>query len=195
MTSQGGSAISSTVETVGSYANEVSHRLRDHYGQFSEQAQEGYQSARDVVIRNPMQWLAVAFGVGVLTGMFMGSSFSSSYVAPAVLLRAAIRATAFRGQVILSPLIRSPAESTNGCIFVRNAVALALICGGLHRSAGDIEIPLLADIEQTLSVELVALSSTLLRRGERRPFRSLSTTPFREEESCYAWPFCSRSSP
>jgi uncharacterized protein YjbJ (UPF0337 family) len=78
LTSQGSSAISSAVETVGSYANEVSHRLRDHYGQFSDQAQEGYQSAREVVVRNPMQWLAVAFGVGVLTGMFMGSSFSSS---------------------------------------------------------------------------------------------------------------------
>jgi uncharacterized protein YjbJ (UPF0337 family) len=78
LTSQGSSAVSNAVETVGSYANEVSHRLRDHYGQFSEQAQEGYQSARDVVIRNPMQWLAVAFGVGVLAGMFMGISRSSS---------------------------------------------------------------------------------------------------------------------
>jgi uncharacterized protein YjbJ (UPF0337 family) len=78
LTSQGSSAISSAVETVGSYANEVSHRLRDHYGQFSDQAHEGYMSAREVVVRNPMQWLAVAFGVGVLTGIFMGSSHSSS---------------------------------------------------------------------------------------------------------------------
>jgi len=79
LTSQGSSAVSNAVETVGSYANEVSHRLRDHYGQFADQAQEGYQSARDVVVRNPMQWLAVAFGIGVLTGMFMGSSYSSSH--------------------------------------------------------------------------------------------------------------------
>jgi uncharacterized protein YjbJ (UPF0337 family) len=78
LTAQGSSAVSNAVETVGSYANEVSHRLRDHYGQFSEQAQEGYQSARDVVVRNPMQWLAVAFGIGVLTGMFMGSAHSST---------------------------------------------------------------------------------------------------------------------
>jgi uncharacterized protein YjbJ (UPF0337 family) len=78
LTAQGSSAVSSAVETVGSYANEVSHRLRDHYGQFSDQAHEGYLSAREVVVRNPMQWLAVAFGVGVLTGMFMGSSRSSS---------------------------------------------------------------------------------------------------------------------
>jgi len=79
LTSQGGSAVSSAVETVGSYANEVSHRLRDHYGQISDQAHEGYLSAREVVVRNPMQWLAVAFGVGVLTGMFMGVSRSSSH--------------------------------------------------------------------------------------------------------------------
>ena len=78
LTSQGSSAVSSAVETVGSYANEMSHRLRDHYGQFSEQAQEGYQSAREVVVRNPMQWLAVAFGVGVLTGLLFGVSHSSS---------------------------------------------------------------------------------------------------------------------
>jgi uncharacterized protein YjbJ (UPF0337 family) len=81
LTSQGSSAVSSAVETVGSYANEVSHRLRDHYGQFSDQAREGYMSAREVVVRNPMQWLAVAFGVGVLTGMFFaaGSHSSSSH--------------------------------------------------------------------------------------------------------------------
>ena len=39
---QGGSVVSSAVEAVGSYAQEVSHRLRDHYGQISQQAQEGY---------------------------------------------------------------------------------------------------------------------------------------------------------
>jgi uncharacterized protein YjbJ (UPF0337 family) len=78
LTSHGGSMISSAVETVGSYANEVSHRLRDHYGQLSDQAQEGYLSAREVVVRNPMQWMAIAFGVGVLTGIIVGGSFSYS---------------------------------------------------------------------------------------------------------------------
>jgi uncharacterized protein YjbJ (UPF0337 family) len=78
LTSRGGSMISSAVETVGSYANEVSHRLRDHYGQLSDQAQEGYLSAREVVVRNPMQWMAIAFGVGVLTGIIVGGSFSYS---------------------------------------------------------------------------------------------------------------------
>jgi len=78
LTSQGSSAVSNAVETVGSYAQEVSHRLRDHYGQFSDQAQEGYQTAREMVVRNPMPWLAAAFGIGVITGMFMGASSHSS---------------------------------------------------------------------------------------------------------------------
>jgi len=56
LTSQGASSVSSAVETVGNYASEVSHRLRDHYGQITDQAQEGYQSAREMVVRNPMPY-------------------------------------------------------------------------------------------------------------------------------------------
>jgi len=78
LTSQGASTVSQAVETVGNYASEVSHRLRDHYGQISDQAQEGYQSARELVVRNPMPWIAAAFGIGVLTGILMGHSSSSS---------------------------------------------------------------------------------------------------------------------
>jgi uncharacterized protein YjbJ (UPF0337 family) len=78
LTSQGSSAISSAVESVGSYAQEVSHRLRDHYGDISEQAREGYVSARDVVSRNPVPWIGLAFGIGLLTGVLMGGSIGSS---------------------------------------------------------------------------------------------------------------------
>ena len=72
LTSQGSSAVSSAVESVGSYAQEVSHRLRDHYGDISENAREGYVSARDTVSRNPVPWIGLAFGIGVLTGVLMG---------------------------------------------------------------------------------------------------------------------------
>jgi len=78
LTSQGGSVVSSAVESVGSYAQDITHRLRDHYGDISEQAQEGYATARDYVSRNPVQWLAIAFGVGVLTGVLMGGGLHSS---------------------------------------------------------------------------------------------------------------------
>jgi len=78
LTSQGSSVVSNAVESVGTYAQDITHRLRDHYGDISEHAQEGYATARDYVSRNPMQWLAIAFGVGVLTGVFMGGGLSSS---------------------------------------------------------------------------------------------------------------------
>ena len=57
LTEKGGSAVSSAVETVGSYAEDFSHRFRDQYGHISEHAQEGYVSVRDHVGRNPIQWL------------------------------------------------------------------------------------------------------------------------------------------
>jgi len=78
LTSQGASTVSGAVEKVGSYAGEAAHRLREHYGQISDQAQEGYATAREMVVRNPMPWIAAAFGIGVLTGIFMGQSTSSS---------------------------------------------------------------------------------------------------------------------
>ena len=76
--SRGSSAVSNAVESVGSYAQEVSHRLRDHYGDISDHAREGFVSARDVVSRNPVPWIGLAFGIGVLTGVLMGGSIGSS---------------------------------------------------------------------------------------------------------------------
>lgn len=81
LASQGSQTVSSAVESVGSYAQEVSHRLRDHYGDISDQAREGYYTAQDAIGRNPLPWMAVAFGIGVLTGVLvtgMSSSSSSS---------------------------------------------------------------------------------------------------------------------
>ncbi|QEH37430.1 hypothetical protein OJF2_60210 [Aquisphaera giovannonii] len=74
--SEGSSTVSKAVEQVGSYAQDMSHRLRDHYGDVAEQAREGYYQAREYVGQAPMQWVAVAFGVGLLAGMLMGGSFS-----------------------------------------------------------------------------------------------------------------------
>jgi len=78
LTSQGSSAVSSAVESVGSYAQEVSHRLRDHYGDISEYAREGYISARDVVGRNPAPWISLALGIGLLTGVLMVGNIGGS---------------------------------------------------------------------------------------------------------------------
>ncbi|WP_165219475.1 CsbD family protein [Aquisphaera insulae] len=74
LTSKGSSTVSKAVEQVGSYAQDMSHRLRDHYGDISEQAREGYNQARDYVGRNPVGWVAVAFGVGLVAGLLMGGT-------------------------------------------------------------------------------------------------------------------------
>lgn len=71
LANQSGSAVCSAVEAVGSYAQHLSHRFRDGYGHLSAQAHGGYVSVRDYVGRNPIQWLSIAFGVGVLTGMMV----------------------------------------------------------------------------------------------------------------------------
>ena len=79
LTREGSSAVSSAVESVGSYAQDLSHRFRDQYGQISEHAHEGYVSLRDYVGRNPIQWLSIAFGVGVLTGMLVRNGHGGSH--------------------------------------------------------------------------------------------------------------------
>lgn len=79
LTSEGGSMVSSAVETVGHYAQDVSHRLRDQYGNLSDQTRQGLVTARDVVVRNPFPWMAVAFGIGVMTGLLFHSSSRRYY--------------------------------------------------------------------------------------------------------------------
>jgi uncharacterized protein YjbJ (UPF0337 family) len=78
LTAQGGSRVSTAVESVGSYAHDLSHRFRDHYGQISEEAHEGYLTVRDHVCRNPIRWLSVALGVGVLTGLLARGGLGGS---------------------------------------------------------------------------------------------------------------------
>jgi uncharacterized protein YjbJ (UPF0337 family) len=78
LTSEGGSTISAAAQSVGSYVHDVSHRLRDHYGDVSQRAQEGFVTVRDTVSQNPMRWVGIAFGVGVLTGVLTGLSLSRS---------------------------------------------------------------------------------------------------------------------
>jgi uncharacterized protein YjbJ (UPF0337 family) len=76
--SEGRATVSSAVESAGAYAQEVSHRLRDRYGALSQQAQESFYTARDYISRNPMGWIAIAFGVGVLTGVLVSGGISYS---------------------------------------------------------------------------------------------------------------------
>jgi len=78
LTSEGGSMASGAAQAVGSYVQDVSHRLRDHYGDVSQRAQEGYMTMRDTVSHDPMKWVGIAFGVGILTGVLTGLSMGRS---------------------------------------------------------------------------------------------------------------------
>ena len=82
LTSQGASAFSSAVETVGHAATEATNRLRDGYSQMSDTARDQYGHAREVVVRNPMQWVAAAFGIGFLAGMIAGYASSNATQPP-----------------------------------------------------------------------------------------------------------------
>jgi uncharacterized protein YjbJ (UPF0337 family) len=78
MSSQAGSMVSSAAETVGEYAQGLSRRFRDQYGDVSDRVGEGFVSVRDHVSRNPIQWLSIAFGVGVLTGFLVRSGHNGT---------------------------------------------------------------------------------------------------------------------
>ena len=86
---EGSSMLSNAVETVGQAANQATNRLRESYGKISDQAgqklgavgdiaSEQYGHAREMVVRNPVQWVAAAFGIGFLAGMIAGYTSSAS---------------------------------------------------------------------------------------------------------------------
>jgi len=89
LTSQGASMLSNAVENVGQVASQATNRLREGYSQLSSQAGEHlgnaremvgdqYDHAREMVVRNPVQWVAAAFGVGFLAGIIAGYASSGS---------------------------------------------------------------------------------------------------------------------
>jgi uncharacterized protein YjbJ (UPF0337 family) len=88
LTARGGSAVSSAAESVGQFAQHAGERLRDQYGQWSDQARaqigpyaaqarERYEAAEDMVRHNPGQSVAVAFGVGLALGVVVGLALRS----------------------------------------------------------------------------------------------------------------------
>jgi len=77
LTSRGSSTISQAAETVGNYAHQAGDRLREHYGQLSDQARERLDMAQDMVRHNPTQSVAAAFGVGLVAGLIVGLALRS----------------------------------------------------------------------------------------------------------------------
>jgi uncharacterized protein YjbJ (UPF0337 family) len=77
LTSKGSSAVAQAAETVGNIAHQAGDRLREHYGQFADQARDRFDSAQDMVRHNPGQSVAAAFGVGLVAGLIVGLALRS----------------------------------------------------------------------------------------------------------------------
>jgi uncharacterized protein YjbJ (UPF0337 family) len=77
LTSRGASAVSSATEAVSNYAQQTASRLREGYGQVSEQARDQYENVEDMVRHNPGQSVAAAFGVGLVVGVVVGLALRS----------------------------------------------------------------------------------------------------------------------
>jgi len=77
LTARGSSAVSHATEAVSQYAQQAGDRLRDRYGELSDQAREGYDRAQDMVRHNPGQSVAAAFGIGLVAGLIVGLALRS----------------------------------------------------------------------------------------------------------------------
>jgi len=64
-------------EAVSQYAQQAGNRLRDRYGDLSDQARERIDHAQDVVRHNPSQSVAAAFGIGLVAGLVVGLALRS----------------------------------------------------------------------------------------------------------------------
>jgi len=72
LTSRGSSTVAQAAEAVSNFTQQAGDRLRDRYGDLSDQARERYDYAQDVIRQNPSQSIAAAFGVGLVAGLIVG---------------------------------------------------------------------------------------------------------------------------
>jgi uncharacterized protein YjbJ (UPF0337 family) len=77
LTARGSSAVAQATEAVSHYAQQATDRLRDRYGDLSDQARERFERAQDAVIQNPGQSVAAAFGIGLVAGLIVGLALRS----------------------------------------------------------------------------------------------------------------------
>ncbi len=73
-----GSMAKRVADTSSQYAHDAADRVRAGYSRVSDSAQQGYVQARQAVRRSPVESVAIAFGVGILTGIVVSLSMRSS---------------------------------------------------------------------------------------------------------------------
>jgi uncharacterized protein YjbJ (UPF0337 family) len=77
LTEQGGSMVSNVAQAVSHTAGMASDRLRQHFGEVSDQAEYGYEQARQMIRQRPAQSVAAVFGVGLGLGLLLGLTLRS----------------------------------------------------------------------------------------------------------------------
>lgn len=70
----GSETIHKLADTAGRYATQAQEAVHGGYDRLRETSQEGYMSARRAIRHSPMESLAMAFGVGMVAGLFVGAS-------------------------------------------------------------------------------------------------------------------------
>lgn len=61
-------------EAASDYAATAQQSMRQGYDRLLDSSHEGYDAARRVVRQSPAESLAVAFGIGIVAGLFVGAS-------------------------------------------------------------------------------------------------------------------------
>ena len=74
LTADASGTLNHVSEAASNMASKANEGLRDGYNYVAEKSQEGYETARDTVKDNPVETLAVAFGIGVVAGLVAGAS-------------------------------------------------------------------------------------------------------------------------
>jgi uncharacterized protein YjbJ (UPF0337 family) len=77
LTQHGGSAVAQAAQAVGDFSHKAGDRLRESYGQVSEEVRDRYEQAEDLVRHNPTQSVAAAFGIGLVAGLIVGLALRS----------------------------------------------------------------------------------------------------------------------
>ena len=65
-------AVSNLTQNASGIAQNAGEKLKDGYGQVSDQVREKYGQAEDLVRHNPGQSVAAAFGLGIVAGLIFG---------------------------------------------------------------------------------------------------------------------------
>jgi len=73
------STVSKLTEKAGEYANTATEAVKENYDRLATEAERGYQYTANAVAHRPMESVAIAFGMGVLTGLVVAFSLSSSH--------------------------------------------------------------------------------------------------------------------